>query len=114
MDATEIDPLTDFSGDGQDDFSIIEAKMKEDAKNPKASNIEIVERELGQIREAEAKAESARFKAEQIALEKQRAERVKAAKGRAGTENKWKKDADAEAAKLDGITDDEMTWMGLE
>lgn len=114
MNATDIDPLTDLPGDGKDDFSAIEARMKEDSKNTTPSQIELVERELAQIREVEAKAEEQRMKAEAAALKKQRAANVDAAKRRAGSDSKLKKDAEAEAAKMDGITDDELNWMGLE
>lgn len=113
MNATDIDPLADLPKTADDDFSVIEARMRE-YNNGKPSSIELVERELKEIHDAEKKAADERQNRDSKQKERDRQDALKRASDRAHAEKSMKKDAEEEAAKLKGITKDELNWRGLE
>jgi len=115
MNETEIDPLADLEpANGEDDFAKIQARMKAEEKNAGPTRTDLVEKELSGLRAAEDKASAERMKAEQAERDLKRKEALQRAAGVRTERSKWEKEAKAEADSLDGITNDELDWQGLE
>ncbi len=115
------DFLKDFtagSGSGAnqaDDFSAAEAAAKkQDAIQAGSYDINAVEREIVQLREADKKAEEARSKAEQIRAEKERGRNIKAAAEQAKLMRKMRKEVQADVDALPSNSIEDLSWHGLE
>lgn len=114
------DFLKDFTGSGSsanqvDDFSAAEAAIKKpDAVQAGTYDINAVEREIAQLRDAEKKANEARAKADEVRAEKDRSRRLKSAAEQAKLMNKMRKEVQADVDALPSNSIEDLSWHGLE
>ena len=123
METRDINPIRDLEASGvriessPDDFDLLKARMQRDSQTVKAKGIsqeERVEAELAALRDAEKKTE-----AEQNArrLEEERIARERAAKAQIDNDRRlenYRTQARKDAAKLQGVSADDVNWNGLE
>ena len=114
------DFLKDLTGSGSgvnqaDDFSAAEASLKkQDAVQAGSYDINAVEREIAQLREADKKAQEARAKAEMIRSEKERSRHAKTAAEQAKLMRQMRKEVQADVDALPSNSIEDLSWHGLE
>ena len=101
----------------QDDFAIVEMEAKEAEKDPnygKPSEIEQIEDELAELKKAEKIAEEKRAQEEarqELLRQKEERQRIKRD---TKLRSKWMKEANDYLNEVDGISDDQFDWDGLD
>lgn len=114
MIGADIDPLQALGQDDGEDFRDMDKRIKQyDADAKLESDDSKIERELKDIHDAESKAEVEREKLNKSEDESARLEAVKQAKEEESLRREWMDDAEKDAEKSQGITDQEMNWDGL-
>jgi hypothetical protein len=113
MIGTEIDPLELFK-DENDDFSRTEKKMAAENKDKSVSPDQQVEDELAALKEKEAQEEKALEEREKAEAEIARSQARKKADIDRKKMDEWMQEANGELEEVEGITDQEMNWNGLD
>ena len=114
------DFLKDLTGSGSgvnqaDDFSAAETSIKkQDAVQAGTYDINAVEREIAQLREADKKAQEVRAKAEMIRAEKERSRHAKTAAEQAKLMRQMRKEVQADVDALPSNSIEDLSWHGLE
>ena len=112
---TQVDPYEAVRGDAPADFNEAEAYAAKYRKDTETESEDArIERELKAIQEAEVKEEAERAKIEAAETAKRQAAARAQAKENEKLEREYQEEAKKSAAKLQGITDDEMGWDGLQ
>lgn len=113
MIGSEIDPLDAI--DGSTDFDHVKGQMEAQKKvKPEVSEEDKVAAELEMLRNADDKVTAERMKID----DEERASERRAAIKKSSKDDKlmqeWMKDAEQDAGNLEGITEEEVNWQGLE
>lgn len=115
MNTENLDHIKELGADSNDDFKDVDKILAENAKNANVESDDAkVERELKELREAEAKAKADQDAQDKKDLVQKRKEARKQAKIDDAKMKGWMEEANKEVEGMEGITEDEMGWNGLE
>jgi hypothetical protein len=115
MIGSDIDPLESLGKEDGEDFRDMDTRIKQyDSDSKVESEDAKIERELREIRAAEEMATTEREKEAAVAAEKNRLDRVRKSKEDEALRQEWLQEAEQDSEKVQGITDQEMNWNGLE
>lgn len=115
MIGSDIDPLDALGKEDGEDFRGFEDRMKQYEANAKIESEDArIERELRELKQAEDMAAEERAKQDAVDAEKNRLKRAKQAREEEELRREWLQEAEIESEKVQGITDQEMNWNGLE
>lgn len=115
MIGAEIDPLDVLGPEGAPDFKDIKKRMEDERKNAEYESEDArVERELRELKEAEAQA--AREREKEDAKEAESARKNAQERMREDNKNfkKWVDEANQELGEIEGIQKEDLEWNGLE
>lgn len=115
MIGAEIDPLEVLGPEGAPDFKDIKKRMEDERKNADYESEDArVERELRELREAEAQAAREREKEDAKEAESARKEAHERLKEDNKNFNKWVDEANQELGEIEGIQKEDLEWNGLD
>jgi hypothetical protein len=115
MIGAEIDPLEVLGPEGAPDFKDIKKRMEDERKNAEyESEHARVERELRELKEAEAQAAREREKEDAKEAESERKDALERMKEDNKNFKKWVDEANQELGEINGIQKEDLEWNGLE